>query len=97
MSDTCFEVDVTNLSEFEFATACVMPRCGQEAVAMYMRSHTKDGCWGPPVNMCAACLKRSQSRFDAWLQEAQQRNAFCVMCEQMITGLLSQNMRVIYL
>lgn len=89
---TATEVDVSDLTEFEFAKPCESEEhCDQEAVALYCRSHTLDGCWGEPVHMCQLHLVRSLRRYEDWLSKC----GVCRVCASPVVGGLATNVRIV--
>lgn len=91
---TATEVDVSDLTEFEFATPCQsMEGCDLQAVALYSRSHTLEGCWGDGVTMCQMHLVKSLRSYEEWLSHI----GICSVCHGRISGGLPTNTRIVRL
>lgn len=89
---TATEVDVSDLTEFEFATPCqYFGGCDIEAVALYSRSHTLEGCWGDPVTMCQQHLVKCLRSYEEWLSAT----GICGACYERVHGGLPTNTRIV--
>lgn len=85
-------MDVSDLTEFEYAWPCKRRGCDLEAVALYSKSHTIDaGCWGEPLTLCQAHLASSLRDYEEWLSTG----GTCIMCLQPVRGGISVNTRIV--
>jgi hypothetical protein len=91
---TATEVDVSDLTEFEFATPCQSNQpCDLPAVSLCSLSHTPEGCWCEPVTFCQRHLVDRLRAYEAWLLPG----GTCSACQKPIFGGLVQNVRIVRL